>query len=52
MGNVRQELKSLKKYAQLSKQPEEKLQAILMEKTQQFKRKTARKKYLKRKVRK
>ncbi len=41
-----------KKYAQLSKQPEEKLQAILMEKTQQFKRKTARKKYLKRKVRK
>jgi len=38
------------KYAQLSQQPEEQLQAILMEKTQQFKRKTAWKKYLKRKV--
>ena len=38
-----------KKYAQLSNQPEKKLQSILMKKTQQFKRKTARKKYLKRK---
>ena len=39
-----------KKYAQLSHQPEAKLQAILMQKTQQFKRKTARKKFLKRKI--
>ena len=39
-----------KKYAQLSQQPEDKLLSILMEKSQQFKRKTARKKYLKRKV--
>jgi Lipopolysaccharide kinase (Kdo/WaaP) family len=39
-----------KKYAQLSQQPEDKLQTILMEKTQQFKRKTARKKFLKRKI--
>jgi len=39
-----------KKYAQLSQQPEDKLLLILMEKSQQFKRKTARKKYLKRGV--
>lgn len=39
-----------KKYAQLINQSEEKLQFILMKKTQQFKRKTARKKYLKRKI--
>ncbi len=39
-----------KKYAQLSNQSEDKLQSILMEKTQQFKRKTARKKFLKRKI--
>lgn len=39
-----------KKYAQLTHQPEEKLLAILMEKNQQFKRKTARKKYLKKKI--
>ena len=39
-----------KKYAQLSNEPEDKLLSILMEKSQQFKRKIARKKYLKRKV--
>ena len=39
-----------KKYAQISNQSEDKLQSILMEKTQQFKRKTARKKFLKRKI--
>lgn len=39
-----------KKYAQLSQQPEAKLQAVLMQKAQQFKRKTARKKFLKRKI--
>lgn len=39
-----------KKYAQLSQQPEDKLLSILMEKSQQFKRKIARKKYMKRKV--
>ena len=39
-----------KKYAELSQQPEDELLSILMEKSQQFKRKTARKKYLKRKV--
>lgn len=39
-----------KKYAQLSNEPEDKLLSILMEKSQQFKRKIARKKYMKRKV--
>ena len=39
-----------KKYAQLSNEPEDKLLSILMEKSQQFKRKTARKKYLKRRI--
>ena len=39
-----------KKYAQLSNESEDKLLYILMEKSQQFKRKTARKKYLKRRV--
>lgn len=39
-----------KKYAQLSQQPEEKLYALLMQKTQQFKRKITRKKFLKRKI--
>lgn len=39
-----------KKYAQLSNQPEVNLQSILMEKARQFKRKTARKKFLKRKI--
>lgn len=39
-----------KKYAQLSNESEDKLLSILMEKSQQFKRKTARKKYLKRRI--
>lgn len=39
-----------KKYSKLSNQPEDELLYILMEKSQQFKRKTARKKYLKRKI--
>lgn len=39
-----------KKYAALSNESEEKIHAILLEKSTQFKRKTARKKYLKRKV--
>jgi hypothetical protein len=39
-----------KKYAELSNEPVDKLLHILMEKSQQFKRKTARKKYLKRRV--
>jgi hypothetical protein len=39
-----------KKYAQLSNESEGKLLSILMEKSQQFKRKTARKKYLKRRI--
>jgi hypothetical protein len=39
-----------KAYAKLSHQPEEKLQAILLEKTIQFKRKITKKKYLKRKL--
>ena len=39
-----------KKYAQLSNEPADKLLPILMEKSQQFKRKTTRKKYLKRRI--
>jgi hypothetical protein len=39
-----------KKYAQLSNQPEEKLRQILLLKTTQFKRKTARKKFIKKKL--
>ena len=39
-----------KKYSQLSNESEHKLMTILMEKSQQFKRKIAQKKYLKRKV--
>jgi len=39
-----------KKYAALSNESEEKIHAILLEKSTQFKLKTARKKYLKRKV--
>ena len=39
-----------KKYAALSNESEEKIHTILLEKSTQFKRKTARKKYLKRKV--
>jgi len=39
-----------KKYASLSKQSEEKLHAMLLEKSTQFKRKITRKKYLKRKI--
>jgi hypothetical protein len=39
-----------KAYAKLSNQPEEKLQAILLDKTTQFKRKITKKKYLKRKI--
>ncbi|MEO7978374.1 lipopolysaccharide kinase InaA family protein [Flavobacterium sp.] len=39
-----------KTYAKLSNEPEEKLHAILLEKTTQFKRKITRKKYLKRKI--
>lgn len=39
-----------KAYAKLSNQPEEKLHAILLEKTTQFKRKITKKKYLKRKI--
>ncbi|ESU26234.1 Lipopolysaccharide kinase (Kdo/WaaP) family [Flavobacterium limnosediminis JC2902] len=39
-----------KKYAQLSSQPEEKLHAILLEKTLDFKRKITKKKWLKRKL--
>lgn len=39
-----------KKYAALSSKPEEKIHTILLEKSTQFKRKTARKKYLKRKM--
>ncbi len=39
-----------KKYATLSNESEEKIHAILLEKSTQFKRKTARKKYLKRRI--
>jgi hypothetical protein len=39
-----------KAYAKLINQPEEKLQAILLEKTTQFKRKITKKKWLKRKI--
>jgi hypothetical protein len=39
-----------KAYAKLSNQSEEKLHAILLEKTTQFKRKITKKKYLKRKI--
>ncbi len=39
-----------KAYAKLSNQPEEKLHAILLEKTTQFKRKITKKKWLKRKI--
>ncbi len=39
-----------KAYARLSNEPEEKLQAILLDKTTQFKRKITKKKYLKRKI--
>ncbi len=39
-----------KKYASLSQQSEEKLHAILLEKSTQFKRKITKKKYLKRKI--
>ena len=39
-----------KKYATLSNESEKKIHAILLEKSTQFKRKTARKKYLKRKI--
>lgn len=39
-----------KAYAQLSNESEEKLQSILLEKTNQFKRKITKKKYLKRKI--
>jgi hypothetical protein len=39
-----------KAYAKLSNQPEEKLHAILLEKSTQFKRKITKKKYLKRKI--
>lgn len=39
-----------KAYAKLSNEPEEKLHAILLEKTIQFKRKITKKKYLKRKI--
>jgi hypothetical protein len=39
-----------KAYSKLSNEPEEKLQAILLEKTTQFKRKITKKKYLKRKI--
>ncbi|PKB17887.1 lipopolysaccharide kinase InaA family protein [Flavobacterium sp. 5] len=39
-----------KAYAELSNEPEEKLHAILLEKTAQFKRKITKKKYLKRKI--
>ena len=39
-----------KTYAQLSNESEEKLQSILLEKTNQFKRKITKKKYLKRKI--
>ncbi|WP_417941804.1 lipopolysaccharide kinase InaA family protein [Flavobacterium sp. RS13.1] len=39
-----------KAYARLSGEPEEKLHAILLEKTLQFKRKITKKKYLKRKI--
>lgn len=38
------------KYAQLSQQPEEKLFSVLMDKSQDFKRKITQKKYLKRKI--
>jgi hypothetical protein len=37
-------------YAKLSNESEERLQAILLEKTLQFKRKITKKKYLKRKI--
>lgn len=39
-----------KTYAELSNEPEEKLHAVLLEKTTQFKRKITKKKYLKRKI--
>ena len=39
-----------KRYAELINQPEEKIHAILLEKTLQFKRKITKKKYLKRKI--
>jgi len=39
-----------KKYAALSNESEEKIHAILLEKSTQFKRKTAKKKYLKRRL--
>ena len=39
-----------KKYSQLSNESEDKLSSILMEKSQLFKRKIDKKKYLKRKV--
>ncbi|MFB9107646.1 lipopolysaccharide kinase InaA family protein [Flavobacterium gyeonganense] len=39
-----------KTYAKLSSEPEDKLHAILLEKTTQFKRKITKKKYLKRKI--
>lgn len=39
-----------KRYADLMKQPEEKIHAILLQKTLQFKRKITKKKYLKRKI--
>lgn len=39
-----------KRYAELINQPEEKIYAILLEKTLQFKRKITKKKYLKRKI--
>jgi ABC-type oligopeptide transport system ATPase subunit len=38
------------KYASLSNQSEEKIHAILLEKSTQFKRKTAKKKYLKKRI--
>lgn len=41
-----------KKYAELIGQPEEKIHAILLEKTLQFKRRITKKKYLKRKLKK
>jgi hypothetical protein len=41
-----------KKYAVLIGQPEEKIHAILLEKTLQFKRRITKKKYLKRKLKK
>jgi hypothetical protein len=39
-----------KRYAELMKQPEEKIHAILLQKTLKFKRKITKKKYLKRKI--